>query len=242
LKTNKVVLECHQRLKTLFEKAFPQITVHGTREDLEVTWSPEGIDYRLSIGSLGKFYRNSREDFPGTPYLKTDSLPKGKKFRVGISWMGGGPKRGRVMKRSVPLSWWKPILNIPNVEFVSLQYTDSKEDLDIMQALGYDIKRMDEYIKHNDYYESAKLVASCDLVVTVCTSVVHLAGALGIPCWVMTPKWPAWRYQNTGGMPWYKSVRLYRSPDTEQEAWKPVIGKIGLDLDDLVNAMAQRVA
>ena len=242
LKTNKVVLECHKRLKTLFEKAFPEITVHGTREDPEVSWSPEGIDYRLSIGSLGKFYRNSREDFPGSPYLKADPLPKGKKFRVGISWTGGGPKMGRVMKRSVPLTWWKTILNVPNVEFVSLQYTESREDLDIMQALGYDIKRMDEYVKAEDYYQTARVVASCDLVITVCTSVVHLAGALGVPCWVMTPKWPAWRYQNTGGMPFYKSVRLYRQPEPNQDAWRPVIERIGLDLDELVNQRKQKVA
>jgi tetratricopeptide (TPR) repeat protein len=242
LKTNKVILESHRKLTHLFRKSFPEITVHGTREDREITWSPEGIDYRLSIGSLAKFYRNKREDFPGTPYLKADPLPKGEKFRVGISWTGGGPKPGRVAKRSVPLSWWKSILNVPNVEFVSLQYTDQKEELDLMDALGYPIKRMDEYVKVNDYYETARLVASCDLVISVCTSIIHLAGALGVPCWVMTPRWPAWRYQNQGGMPWYRSVRLYRAPDIEQGAWKPVISRIGLDLDDLVNEKKQKVA
>ena len=241
LKTNKVVIESHARLKTLFEKSFG-VTVHGTRESPTVDWSPEGIDYRLSIGSLGKFYRNKREDFPGTPYLKADPLPKGQKFRVGISWTGGGPKQGRVVKRSVPLSWWKSILNVPNVEFVSLQYTKDTDDLNIMDALGYSVKRMDEYSKNEDYYQTARLVASCDLVISVCTSVIHLAGALGVPCWVMTPKWPAWRYQNEGGMPWYKSVRLYRQPEIGQEAWKPVTELIGLHLDELVNERKQRVA
>jgi ADP-heptose:LPS heptosyltransferase len=101
---------------------------------------------------------------------------------------------------------------------------------------------MDEYVRVHDYYETARLVASCDLVISVCTSVIHLAGALGVPCWVMTPKWPAWRYQNTGGMPWYRSVRLYRAPEVGQDAWKPVVEKIGLDLDDLVNEKKMRVA
>lgn len=242
-KTNTLILECHKRLETLFKKSFPGVTVHGTREDSEIAWAhDQPIDYRIAIGSLGKFYRNSRESFPGTPYLKAEPLPKGNKFRVGISWKGGGAKMGRVQKRSVPLSWWKPILDIPNVEFVSLQYGIGKEeDLDVMDALGYDIKRFPE-ADAKDYYDTARLVASCDLVISICTSVVHLAGALGVPCWVLCPKNPAWRYQNSGGMPFYKSVRLYRSPHVDQSAWRPVIDLIALDLDERVSGKKQRVA
>lgn len=236
LKTNKVVLECHKRLETLFKKSFPGVSVHGTREETQVDWAyDEPIDYRIAIGSLGKFFRRSREAFPGTPYLKADALQKGEKFRVGISWKGGGAKMGRVQKRSIPLTWWKPILDTPNVEFVSLQYGLGKdEDLDVLDALGYDIKRCAE-VDAQDYSETAKLVASCDLVISICTSVVHLAGALGVPCWVMTPKFPAWRYQNKGPMPWYRSVRLYRSPDTDQLAWHAVIGRVVDDLQDKVS-------
>lgn len=145
------------------------------------------------------------------------------------------------MKRSVPLTWWKPILDVENVEFVSLQYTDDKDAMDIMGGLGYGIKTFSE-IKSHDYYQTAKVVASCDLVISICTSVIHMAGALGVPCWVMTPKWPAWRYLNEGGMPWYRSVRLYRQPAQEQEAWKPVIDRIGFDLEERVNAKVQRIA
>jgi len=243
LKTNNVVLECHRRLETLFKRSFPGMPIYGTREDAEVNWAGNHpIDYRLAIGSLGKFYRRSREAFPGTSYLQADALPKGSKFRVGISWVGGGAKQGRVVKRSIPLSLWKPILNVKDVEFVSLQYTNGKEELDVMDALGYDIRRMDEYVKAEDYYETAKLVASCDLVISVCTTVVHLAGALGVPCWVMTPRYPAWRYQNTGGMPWYRSVRLYRSPDVSMEGWIPVLDRVGYDLDQMLNSKERRVA
>lgn len=242
LKTNSVVFECHRRLENLFKKSF-DFPIYGTREDKEVNWSlNHKIDYRLPIGSLGKFYRRSRESFPGKPFLKAEPIPKNGKFRIGISWQGGGQKVGRVMKRSIPLTWWKPILDFKEVEFVSLQYTQSKEGLDIMDALGYDIKRMDQYAQNEDYYETARLVASCDLIITVCTTVVHMAGALGVPCWVMTPKFPAWRYLNSGGMPWYKSVRLYRSPSPDKEAWIPVIDKISEDLDDLINGKLLKIA
>ena len=86
LKTNPVVLECHTRLKTLFEKSFPGIPIYGTREMNEVPpWvANHKIEARLSIGSLGKFYRRSRDVFHGMPYLKADTAPKGDKFRIGI--------------------------------------------------------------------------------------------------------------------------------------------------------------
>lgn len=242
LKTNKVVLECHQRLETLFKKSFPEIPVYGTREDKLVAWAGDHpIDYRLSIGSLGKFYRRSIESFPGTAYLKAEPLPKAGKFRVGISWIGGGQKQGRVQKRSIPLLWWKSLLKVPDVEFVSLQYTDSKEEMDLMGALGFDIQRMDGSVKARDYYETAKLVASCDLVISICTSVVHLAGALGVPCWCATPHFPAWRYQNEGKMPWYRSVSLYRSPEVSQDGWFPVIAKMTDDLQELVGKKKTRL-
>ena len=235
LKDNEVILECHERLVTLFQKAFPEVTVYGTREQQCPEWlANETADCRMAIGSLGKFYRRSAESFPGTPYLKAEPVASGEKFRVGISWTGGY-KQGRIVKRSVPLSWWKPILNIPNVEFVSLQYTDCAEELEMVNALGpYDIKT-DEAVRAHDYYETARLVQSCDLVISVCTSVIHLAGALGVPCWVMTPKNPAWRYGNSGRMNWYRSVRLYRQPEANQDTWIPVIEKVAFDLDELVS-------
>ena len=229
IQNNKVILECHKRLVHLFEESFPELEVHGTREDLEIDWFT-GADYRVSIGSLGKWFRNDRNDFPGSPYLIADTLPSGKKFRVGISWTGG-LKPGRIAARSVPLQLWGSILT-QDCEFVSLQYTECEEDLKETEELyGIKIKRFDE-VKAEDYYETAKLVNSCDLVITIATSVYHLAGALGVPCWVMVPNKPAWREQFKGGIPWYRSVRLYRQPDGGKEMWIPVLEKVGLDLSE----------
>lgn len=230
---NEVVFECHKRLKHLFEESFPGLTCYGTREDTEITWpNNHKIDYRVSIGSLGKWFRRSKEAFDGQPYLRAEPAPKGEKFRVGISWTGGGPKLGRVQTRSVPLPWWGSILN-NDCDFVSLQYTDCDAELAVMKSQGYNIKTFPE-VKAEDYYETAKMVMSCDLVITVCTSVVHLAGALGVPCWVMTPSRPAWRYGVSGPMPWYRSVRLYRQKDS----WMPVVEKVGYDLSELMSGAA----
>jgi len=240
LKENEVILECHKRLKTLFQKSF-DVTCYGTREDEMPTWpATETADARISIGSLGKFYRPKTEDCPGNPYLTAEPVARGNKFRVGISWTGG-KKAGRIQKRTVPLAWWKSIL-ANDCEFVSLQYTDCAEEIEAVErAEGITIAQPSE-IKAEDYYETARIVASCDLVISVCTSVIHLAGALGVPCWVLTPNAPAWRYQNRGRMPWYRSVRLYRQPDSRTDAWLPVVERVGLDLSDLLAEKQRKAA
>lgn len=236
MKTNKVILECHPRLEKLFWQSFG-LKVFGTREQDDPQWVKDTeFDYRISIGSLGKFFRRSKESFPGTPYLKSEKAPETGKFRIGISWTGGH-KASRVMMRTVPLSWWKPILNQKDIEFVSLQYTDCDEELSIMKDDGYDIRTFEE-IKAFDYSETAKIVKSCDLVISVCTSVIHLAGALGVPCWVMVPAKPAWRYGVSGKIPWYSSVRLYR----QKESWLPVVEVIADDLRNLLEDLREKAA
>jgi tetratricopeptide (TPR) repeat protein len=243
MKTNTVILECHRRLVTLFENSFG-VTCYGTREEAVIDWPKDHkIDARISIGSLGKFYRRSREAFNGMPYIKADPLlPRGDKLRVGISWTGG-KKASRVQRRTIPLSWWKSILtNESNgVEFVSLQYTDSEDEINQVNDMGFHIKEYPQS-KADDYAETARLVKSCDLVITCCTSVVHLAGSMGVPTWVMVPAAPAWRYQQKGPMPWYRSVRLYRQPSRDGDAWIPVVQRIGCDLEEFVKQSKKEAA
>jgi tetratricopeptide (TPR) repeat protein len=89
MKTNKVILESHPRLEKLFWQSFG-CKVFGTREQEDPQWvKTNDFDYRISIGSLGKFFRRSKESFPGTPYLKAEKAPETGKFRIGISWTGG---------------------------------------------------------------------------------------------------------------------------------------------------------
>ena len=237
----EVILDCHGRLTNLFAKSFG-LKCYGTRKNKDADWvESEQPEAMISTGSLGKFYRKKNADFPGTPYLKADPLPRDTdKFRVGISWTGGRLLQ-RIARRTVPLNWWQSILNVPGCEFVSLQYTDSEAEIESVERLGYSIRQFPE-AKAEDYAQTARLVASCDLVISVCTSIIHLAGALGVPTWVMVPKHPAWRYQKSGRMPWYKSVRLYRQPEQSDNAWLSVVERIGLDLDDLMDKRRKMAA
>ena len=240
MRQNTVILECHPRLVTLFKDSFPGLTVYGTRDGTSVDWTQNHeIDARVSIGSLGKWFRRERSAFPGTPYLKSSCAERGSKYRVGISWTGG-LKPGRIRARTIPLSWWKSILDVPEVEFVSLQYTDCAEEIAMVNGLGYDIKQFDA-VKADDYADTAKLVQSCDLVITIATSVYHLAGALGVPAWVMVPNKPAWREQISGGIPFYRSVRVYRQPAGDADAWIPVVERVGYDLSERMAAQAKQL-
>jgi ADP-heptose:LPS heptosyltransferase len=79
----------------------------------------------------------------------------------------------------------------------------------------------------DDVSSLAAMIKSCDLIITVCNTAVHLAGALGVPCWVLTPNKPAWRYGYGERMPFYKSVRLIQQRTDE---WPDVIDRVRREL------------
>lgn len=233
-----VVLECAPRLQKLFARSFPNLRVVGTH-DLDGKDLPMGFvpDAYCPLGSLPKFFRPSIESFPGTPYLIPDAekvaeirarLPEGK-LRVGLAWQGGSSTT-RIDLRSLHPEQLRPII-AQDCEFISLQYTKQAA----ADAASIGIHHWPE-AEAEDMDDVAALVASCDLVITVCTTVVHIAGALGVPCWVLVPKGHAWRYGGTGEtMPWYRSVRLFR----QKADWNETIGKVA---DGLADYRGQRAA
>lgn len=252
-----VVFECHRRLHKLFASTFPTIDIYPTREDEMVTWpcDKDGVPrypftHKIALGSLGKFYRPNLESFPGNPYLKPTpaaelhwneelaKLPPGPK--VGISWIGGH-KKTRVEVRSLTLEEMLPILKVGaanGVQFISLQYTKQEEEIrEFENTHKIKIHQFPEAVYSSMYDETAGLVANLDLVITVCTSVVHLAGSMGVPTWVLTPSRPAWRYRlDLDTMPWYANTILFRQ-DKGSTDWNPVINEVSNAFKDLFNML-----
>lgn len=229
--SREVVIDCHPRLVELFSRSF-KVQCYGTRKQEWIDWPLEHkFDARVSLGSLPKHFRNEITDFPGIPYLQAgrsatiDALPG---IKVGISWVGGAKETRRAL-RSIPLLDWKPILDKNNT-LISLQYTDQSEEISLVEELiRKPIHQLPEIDGRADYDRTAEAVNSCDLIITVNTSLVHLAGALGKPCWVLTPSRPAWRYGLHGtGMPWYKSVLQFRQ--RAGEPWSTVIREVAAKL------------
>ncbi len=205
-------------------------------------WGYGKPDFKIAMGSLPKFFRRTEESFPRVPYLTGDAaraqeiqkmVPANGQPRVGISWQGG-VERTHVWLRSLPLPNLKLLLQQP-VNWVSLQYTPdaAKEVAEFEAESGIKIHHWPEIVEAPaDYDETAAVVAGLDLVITVCQSVIHLCGAMGVPCWVLTPAKPDWRLGLTRSSPaWYgPHVRLFRRAP-EDEDWGPVLERIAGELD-----------
>lgn len=227
----KTIIDCDHRLENLFRRSFPGASVHGTRWK-PGNWKAEAGTVEASIAGfeVGKFYRNEASDFPGTPYLTPcpdrtamwKSLFAGKgKPTIGIAWTGGIWQNAS-QYRQLPLADWKPIFDAVDAHWVSLQYRDAAKELEGTPVVQYPYATLTQ-----DYDDTAALVASCDLVIAMQTSVVHLAGALGVPCWSMIPGVSQWRYgEEFTDLPWYRSVKLCRQKDS----WTPVVRKVADDL------------
>jgi hypothetical protein len=132
-------------------------------------------------------------------------------FKVGIAWQGN-QQHPLDQRRSVPLRTFAPLAGIPGVQLVSLQKGPGREQLielaDRMEVLDL----ADELV---DFADTAALMSNLDLVITVDTAVTHLAGAMGLPVWVVLPSFPDWRWLlDRDDSPWYPSMRLFR-----QTAW-----------------------
>ncbi|MDP1672632.1 MAG: tetratricopeptide repeat protein, partial [Burkholderiales bacterium] len=240
-------IECDPRLERLFARSFPGARFHplpdlNTRERTDPGASVDVYSY---AGSLPRHFRNGLQEFPAhSGYLKPDPqrvehwrqrlAALGPGLKVGISWRGGVAvtRRGR---RSLDLTQLLPVLSVPGVHWVNLQYGDRGAEIaEFASAQKIAITDWPEAID-GDYDETAALVSALDLVISVCTSIIHLTGALGRPAWVLTPRIPEWRYGlERDTMPWYPAVRLFRQ--SERGEWQPVITEIQGRLQDQANS------
>ena len=255
-----VIFECHTRLKELFKNSFPELDCYGTREDQQITWvyDQEGkpnynIEAKIAIGDLPALYRMGLDKFPGQPYLTPNpennmkaatmlnSVFKDDKPVIGLNWIGG-VKRTRVEVRSLTLEQMLPILS-QDAHFVVLQYTDCKDELfEFENKHGIKLHYWPDLVTAEDYDVTAGLVANMDLVISNCSSVIHLAGAMGVPTWVLTPSRPAWRYRlDLDYMPWYgDTVRLFRQAKGSTD-WGPVVDEVSKNLAFRLRGELQRV-
>ncbi|MES2939173.1 MAG: tetratricopeptide repeat protein [Pseudomonadota bacterium] len=187
------------------------------------------FDHHCPAMSLPLAFRTELETIPAAvPYLHADAgkaqawrerlgTPRG--LRVGFAWSGWKGNPGD-FKRSIPLGLLAPLLALP-IEAHSLQ-TDYREgDADLMQQLG-----IADHRQHlADFSETAALVDTLDLVISVDTSVAHLAGAMAKPVWILLPFLPDYRWLlERPDSPWYPTASLFRQPSAG--GWAQVIDTV----------------
>lgn len=214
------VIECSRRLAALMRRSFPQATILERDRSRAPHWSAlPPVDVQIAAGSLPRLLRGDASRFPGTAYLRPDpqrvehwrsafATSRGE-LRVGITWSGGLPDTLRAV-RSLALDALQPIIAMPRARFFSLELLDRTPELAALaSSRGIRIEHRKDLAAQPD--EAAALIATLDLVISVPTTVAHLAGALEVPVWVLVPAVPTWRYGWSGERsPWYRSMRILR--------------------------------
>jgi len=225
------VLDCDPRLAPLFARSFPNIAIFP---DLVPEEHPElDIAAHLPCASLPGLLRRSSAAFAATssPYLAPDPLKRatfrrrysdGRKT-VGLAWYTANKKTGRI--RSIDLSMLAPLFALSGVRWISLQYGghDALEEQAAAANAPILIDRdVDQFTNVDEF---AGQVAAMDLVITIDNSTAHLAGALGVPAWVLLPFAPDWRWLlDRSDSPWYPSIRLFRQ--TRMDDWQSVVQQV----------------
>ena len=238
------VIECSAKLEPLFRRSFQNATIvvgDQTNPDLAYLQSQPAIDCRVAAGSLPRIYRRNLRDFPvETGYLQADATAiqrwkdrlrhttNGDKPGIGLSWRGGVQSTNQA-GRSIAGELLKSRLVSPRFNFVSLQYGERAADLAVLNA-GPSAEVHDWPEAQATFDETAALVSTLDLIITVDTTVAHLAGALGKPVWVMVPHNAEWRYLREGTtMPWYPTMRIFRR--RQGADWNDTLAEIAQALD-----------
>jgi hypothetical protein len=252
-----IVLHSEQGLgDTLqFCRYAPLVANGGARVILEVPRSLQGLlgelegvslclargdplpphDAHCPLMSLPYALGTDLSNIPASPrYLRADQVKVAKwearlapktRPRVGIVWSGNRAHTND-SNRSIALSELMSYLP-SSVQYVALQKDLTPADAEVLQSTGGAI--IDVSRELHDFGDTAALCECLDIVISVDTSVTHLAGALGKPVWILLPYSPDWRWMlQREDSPWYPSARLYRQ--SERGNWKTVLERVGADL------------
>jgi tetratricopeptide (TPR) repeat protein len=201
------------------------------------------FDLHIAIDSLPLAFGTRLDSIPsGSAYLPAPEarlvqawdhrLGPHEKLRVGLVW-SGNPTHKNDRNRSMPLRMLSALLDL-DAQFVSLQKNPKPEDAATLRERAGIV---DLTSLLTDFAETAALISCLDLVISVDTSVAHLAAALGRPTWILLPYAPDWRWMlDREDSPWYPTVRLFRQ--SERREYGSVIARVRSELE--IRIAAQR--
>ena len=224
----QVVLEVQPALRGLLSGTDGASQVIGRGETLpDFTWQCPLLSLPLALGT-------EMNSIPArVPYVYADPARvqawqqrlQGNARRIGLAW-AGNPSHHRDRLRSIPLEQLVPLLKVPGTTFYSLQFGAGSEQLKQLPAGARLIDLGDEL---KNFADMAAMVSNLDLVISIDTSVAHLAGALGKPVWIMLNKGCDWRwFLDREDSPWYPTARLFRQATAG--GWQEVVDRIAVEL------------
>jgi len=231
----KITVVCKIPLKKIVKKMHPDIFVycHG-EEDV----NNHHYDFWDFVMSLPKYFETNFQDLSKNPYLIFDTcLTKGvdsflskSKLNIGLSITGSKSHSNDKYRSIHDVDIIKPIISIKEINFL---YLDLEETHPKLLEFNSEIKICRPIVE--DFYDTLSIIKRLDLVISVDTSLVHLAGASNVPCWVMLPFISSdWRWgNNLETSPWYDSIRIFKQ--SKPNDWRGTINKIKKELLKLVN-------
>ena len=209
---------------------------------------PEDIDYAVSICSLPGILKAGIKSIPNKNYIKIpkrdvpDVIKNCKDFKIGICW-SGNPDHANDPKRSIHLNKFSALFKLDNVQLFSFQ-----KECPLRNWFGKSVNLLANLPQCNiidlapefkDYNDTAFYINQMDLIITIDTSIAHLAGAMGKPMWLLTDKNNDWRWGLEGDKtPWYPSMRLFRQSKLFE--WEPVLEEVAKEVKQLVACRNQQ--
>ncbi len=214
-RVNTIYLACHPELVRLFSGLEGLAGIVTDKQPL-----PK-CEFHCPLLSLARIFKVTLETLPrGVPYLPVPKIPprdKSARKRIGLAWRASRASPNGAY-RSVSLADLRPLANLP-VDWISLQ---KDPDAGEQQILRDDFHAQERGSAFHDFQDTADCMQSLDLAVSVDTSVVHVAGALGRPTCLLLPKSTDWRWLlNRTDSPWYPTATLYRQ-ETEGDWNRPL--------------------
>jgi hypothetical protein len=234
----EVMFEVEPRLKALLTSLLP-----GSR--LIVPGDPLGaLDYHCPLMSLPFAFGTMADSIPAAPsYLKAEPervarwahrLRETAGFRIGVVWRATAKHETVTLAgRSIHLQQLELLFVHRDIVLVALQKGDGTEELEHVTFRDRIVSFGDALDEGSDaFLDTAAIMMSLDLVITVDTSVAHLAGALGVPVWVALKTPCDWRWQRDRlDCPWYPTMRLFRQRSPRD--WSTVIEDMASRLRDV---------
>jgi uncharacterized protein (TIGR03032 family) len=223
-----LIVTCPTDLMPIFA-TIPGVSQIREREKIAVA----DFDTYLPLMSLPHVFGTTLDTVPATvPYVDVTALRRRKDNpalslsdsewpRIGIVW-AGSPVNLTDRHRWCPLNEFLPILSIPEISFYSLQKGERQKDLADLPS-HVQMQHLEPYL--GDFGDLAVIIDQLDLVITVDTSVAHMAGALGKPVWTLLSSMPDWRWMlERETTPWYPTMRLFRQKRAGD--WTGVIERV----------------
>jgi len=212
-----IYIDVDKRLEPIITRSFPQIKFYD-KEKINFKYS---VDYHIPIGDLPGFFIKDNNDLKkqSQKYILSDPEQKYKlktnfdsknQLICGISWKSINDNIGK--NKSLTLEDLKPILSIPNITFIDLQYTDTKiERAELYSKYGLTINKISFIDNLNDLNGLSSLIDFCDFVVTISNSNAHISGALDKDTFLMLPKGKGniwyWKSEKQKSI-WYPSIQI----------------------------------